>query len=367
MMGLLLWIWIGFPGTNNRTKLKRSVLILAGFMPIIATITIRNYVVGKDFVLLTSNGGINFYIGNNPRATGSFAVCKFEIWGSDLDYYRRDIKRTANDATPSEMSRIIAKEAWKFIREQPLVETRLLARKFVMLFNAFEISVNDNFYFARRYSRILSWSFIGFGIIGPIGLLGLFYQLKQWRKYSILLVFIAAQTGAFTIMFILSRFRLVFVACLILFAAKQLTWWWDRLQEKQYRRLVFSLIPLAICVLWVHYPLKGFDKTRGFGQQHTSVAKAYLASGETENAITEFQKALQSNFDPWVNSVRRANCYLSLGNLYVHQQQWPQAILIYEGLLTQYQQRESTPKTQAAIRQIQQNLDLYKNRKARQE
>ena len=360
MMGLLLWIWIGFPGTNNRTKLKRSALILAGFMPIIATVTIRNYVVGKDIVLLTSNGGKNFYIGNNPRATGTFAFCKFKIWGSDLDYYLRDIKRTSNDATPSGMSRIIAGEAWKFIRKQPLAETKLLARKFTMLFNAFEISISDNFYFARRYSRILSWSFIGFGVIGPIGLLGLFYQLKQWRKYFILLVFIAAQAGAFTIMFILSRYRLLFVACLILFAAKQLTWWWGRLQEKQYRRLVFSLIPLAVCVLWVHCPLNGFDKTRGFGQQHASVAKAYLAYGETEKAITEFQKALQSNFDPWDDNIRRVKCYWSLGNLYIHQQQWPQAILICEGLLAQYQQWESTPTTQAAIRQIQQRLIYLK-------
>ena len=35
----------------------------------VAPVTIRNYAVGDDLVLISSNGGVNLYIGNNPQTS----------------------------------------------------------------------------------------------------------------------------------------------------------------------------------------------------------------------------------------------------------------------------------------------------------
>ena len=48
------------------------VLFALGIILVISPVTIRNWVVGRDLVLLTSQAGQNFYIGNNPRASGFF-------------------------------------------------------------------------------------------------------------------------------------------------------------------------------------------------------------------------------------------------------------------------------------------------------
>ena len=40
--------------------------MLLGLLVAIAPVTLRNYALGSDVVLISSNAGINFYLGNNP-------------------------------------------------------------------------------------------------------------------------------------------------------------------------------------------------------------------------------------------------------------------------------------------------------------
>src|SRR5262249_22248446 len=46
---------------------KRALLVLAGAALAILPVTVQNLVLGGELVLISSNGGINLYIGNNPR------------------------------------------------------------------------------------------------------------------------------------------------------------------------------------------------------------------------------------------------------------------------------------------------------------
>src|SRR5207248_8868595 len=47
------------------------VLLVACAMPIVA-VTVRNYIVSRQFVMIASHGGLNFYIGNNADADGTY-------------------------------------------------------------------------------------------------------------------------------------------------------------------------------------------------------------------------------------------------------------------------------------------------------
>ncbi len=336
LVGVLIWIWKGFNKSEVRRKQVRAILVLAGFVPIVAVVTIRNYVVGNDFVLLTSNVGKNLYIGNNPSASGSFKPYIFDLWGSDLSYYLRNIKRTPHDVSPSESSRILARKAIDFMRQHPFQEAQLLAKKFRLLFIAVETGINDNFYFAKQYSTMLRWSVLSFGLIGPIGLTGLFYSLRQWRKHFLLLVFIASQVISFTIVFVLGRYRLVLTSCLMIFAAAQIGSWFVQLRQKQYRQVLVSLLILALFSFFVHYPMEGFDKNRGLGQQYAFVGTTYLRWGDFDKAKSAFQKAITSNFDPRNDPHReRAICYLNLGQIYERQQNRLTAIKAYENALSE--------------------------------
>jgi predicted membrane-bound mannosyltransferase len=64
----LLWtIIILAKRKSSIPKMLASCLVLlAGFLLILSLTTVRNLVVGEDFVIVSSNTGINFFIGNNP-------------------------------------------------------------------------------------------------------------------------------------------------------------------------------------------------------------------------------------------------------------------------------------------------------------
>ena len=341
LVGVLLWVWLSFAGVDIRTKLIRTVLVLAGFVLIIGVVTVRNYIVGKDFVLLTSNVGKNLYIGNNPTATGSFEPYVFDFWGSGLGYYLFDIKRGPQDLRPSESSRRLVEMAVDFMLKHPLRETQLLIKKFCLFFNSLEVGINDNYHFAKNYSAVLRWLPLSFGVVGPVGLIGLFYNLRQWRKHFLLLVFIVSQVISFTIVFVLGRYRLVFVACLIPFAAAQLVWWWTKLRQKQYRQGGGSILVLVLMVFWVNQPITGFNKNRGLGQQYAQVAETYLLWGELENAREALEKATRADFAPWgdchfqrPSCFQRVRCYLELGEVYERLQNHSAAVEAYEEVLS---------------------------------
>ena len=55
-----------------RAGARAAALVLLGVLVVIVPVTVRNYVVARDFVIVTSNGGLNFYIGNSEIASGSY-------------------------------------------------------------------------------------------------------------------------------------------------------------------------------------------------------------------------------------------------------------------------------------------------------
>jgi len=70
---ILIW-FISVWGKQYKLILTRYLAVFIGCFLIILPVTIRNFVVGDDFVLIASQGGINFYIGNNEYANGASAV-----------------------------------------------------------------------------------------------------------------------------------------------------------------------------------------------------------------------------------------------------------------------------------------------------
>ena len=61
-------------GLPKRRILISSGAYLLGGLLVIAPVTIRNAIVGRDFVPIASQGGMNFYIGNHPESDGVTAV-----------------------------------------------------------------------------------------------------------------------------------------------------------------------------------------------------------------------------------------------------------------------------------------------------
>ena len=127
----------------------------------------------------------------------------------------------------------------------------------------------------------------------------------------LLLIFVATQVIAFTIIFVLGRYRLILTSCLMIFAAAQIVWWFTHLRRQQYRQVLVSLVVVVFFSFFVHSPMEGFDKDRGLGQQYAFVGTTYLRWRDFDKAKEAFQKAVTSNFDPRKDPHQeRAQCYV---------------------------------------------------------
>lgn len=191
----------------------------------ILPVTVRNVWVGGDFVLISHQGGIAFYTGNNPASEGRFgSPAGFEIVGGNWEYY--DCVRYAEAAEghalrPSEVSRFFSSEGLRFWRENPGDALRLLGRKTRLYFGRMRVSNNQNIDYALSRSvdgapwaplfwpSLDAWLFAA-GIAG-LGLLG----RRSWP----LVLFVVVYSATVIAFFVSARYRVPVLAALVPAAA----------------------------------------------------------------------------------------------------------------------------------------------------
>jgi 4-amino-4-deoxy-L-arabinose transferase-like glycosyltransferase len=286
------------PSSRRRSLVFTGLLLIGLSLPVLS-VTARNWVVGDDLVLVTSNAGKNFYIGHHPAADGTFSPHRFRIWGSGLGTYLEGVERGPDQPTPSEVSSWLSRRAWAFIVEDPARAARVTLRKLRLLFNWYETPINDNQYFARHYSSVLSLPLLGFGWVAPLGLAGLAVSWRRFRELGVLYVAVASQVILFTIMFVLGRYRTFLAALLMIAAGLFVVWAVRRLRELDWLTLGTGLVLLALAGLFVQQTIPGFEVERGFGQQHLAVARHYLDARKPSLAEKHARTALRSSFAPW--------------------------------------------------------------------
>ncbi|MCK4409505.1 MAG: glycosyltransferase family 39 protein, partial [Candidatus Eisenbacteria sp.] len=129
----LFWVWWVFRGMERAKRAWRGMALFAvGTVVVVAPMTISNYVVGGDFVLTSSNGGINFWIGNNDQADGTFLVpadMRADLYGGS--------KLAAEHALGRSLSRSQVSSYWftkglEFVKAHPGQDLKLLGRKLLL-------------------------------------------------------------------------------------------------------------------------------------------------------------------------------------------------------------------------------------------
>jgi len=327
----LFLIWSLFSLKRLSYSLKRvfgyTLMFVTGTALIILPVTIRNYVVGNDFVLTTSQGGQNFYIGNNPRANGFFENPKnirLHPMYEESDFKAEALRRTGRkDMKPSEISSFWFKEGVRFIRNNPKRSLNLLLRKTIMFWNHFEIPDNYNYYYTKSKASVLRFLFLDFGIIAPLGILGLFLAPKSNRTI-LLLIFILGYMLSIVPFHMASRYRLPIVPVLIVFSAYTITWWIDTFRRRKYKKILYTLITLTIITLFVNWNFLSEKET--FKASFTGLGIIMAESGDYEKAIQYYKKALE--IDP-----RYASAYYNMGNALVKQGNLSEAVLAYKNAL----------------------------------
>ncbi len=258
---LLLWIAVAGRGALPRRALA-GLLFCVGVAAVIAPVTLRNLVVGGDLVLLNSQAGQNFYIGNfRGNATGAYLAPPFLRPNPEVeeeDFANEARRRTGrDDLLPSEISSFWLREGLAEIAADPARFVRHLGRKLLVFANRYEIPDNSSFeYFQRFVSDLLKWPFPGWGLVFPLALAGMLLGRRN-RLAWIPLLFFVSYTAGLLLFFNLSRMRLPTVPVALLFAGHALAELVARGRRRELRGLV---VPIALALAVV--PVTRLDLPR---------------------------------------------------------------------------------------------------------
>lgn len=206
----LVWILISNP-ERMEVRWKGLAWCLIGCALPLAPVALHNSRAEGNFVLLTTHGGFNFYMGNHDRATG------YPLRVRDFRMTARAMLEDAHCAAEYEEGRELSRaesSAWwagqgrLFWKEHPRQALRLTLKKLALFWNFREVDdlrvleqirITDGLFASRLWP--------GFAWFSVLGLIGLLFARKAGVSKVILL------TGMFSLVlfFITARYRLTLI------------------------------------------------------------------------------------------------------------------------------------------------------------
>jgi len=290
----LLWICLRLKDRGHA-----AALFVLGSALAILPVTIRNYAVGQDFVLISSQSGVNFYMGNNAHGDGHTAW----VPGTPKDWWAEGYPATiriaenaaGRELKPSEISAHWWRRALNDISQKPAHWAGLLLTKTRLLLSGHEISNTEDIYFQTRWSGLLSlllWDRIiafPWGIVFPLALLGLALQ-PYWHRQWHLNLFQAAYALSIVLFFVIARYRLALAPILCLWSAVAVIELLRIIRRKQVKPYAITLVSAVLLIVLVNRnPLKGIEIPNLDG--NINLGNKYLELKQYEKALGAFRQA----------------------------------------------------------------------------
>jgi 4-amino-4-deoxy-L-arabinose transferase-like glycosyltransferase len=202
---------------------RRVGWLVLGAAVAVAPVTLRNWTQGGELLLISSNTGINLYLGNNPRYDQTVGLRPGRDWQALL---RAPRLHGVSGAGPA--SRFFVRRVTAFAKDDPAGFLALQAWKLRLLAGGNEIPRNQEIYPVRAWSpvlRALLWKVPGlafpFGLVLPLAVVGLGVT---WRRAPVLAAAVVLLGLAVAAFFVTGRYRAPLVPLLALFAAAGVRW-----------------------------------------------------------------------------------------------------------------------------------------------
>jgi len=325
--GFLFIFWLFL--SRRRQAWRPVLLYFLGMVLAILPVTVRNYRAEGVFVPITSNAGLNFYIGNNENADGLYLpldhlpLTTNNDRGLIIDGYSDFTTRhfleqyLEKPLTSDQVSSFWINQVFTFIRHHPLRFAKNTLLKMVYFWNAFEIPQVESFYYIRKLVPFLRLPLLSFVVVGPLAIIGLFLAWQDRKKFALFYLFILAYFVSIIPFFVTSRYRIPVMPCLILFAAYTVSAVIRYVRNHEWRRISIMAVALALTGLAVNYPFH--TGNLGMSQAINSFGHALANQGMYEKAIEAYELAL--SYNPYDYQV-----YYNMGTTCIRIQQYDRAI-----------------------------------------
>ena len=276
-------------------RLKEGLLIVAGVLAGVAPVTIRNALVAHQWSLISSHGGINFYIGNGDGATGYFHAVpgmRSTVEGLAVDARRVAERAAGRRLSDAEVSSYYTTLAWKSIREHPARWGRLLVRKGYAIVNASHASTPFSYtFYAYDAGTLLRVCVIGSWLLIPLGLFGLVRAAPRWHSdYVAWLAFVPAYAASLVLFFITERYKVPLFIPLAAGAGAGFDALIADFGAQRRRRLAGSAVVVVALFIAANWPLHLDD---GRGEERIRMAEYRAGRGEIDEAERWTRLALE--------------------------------------------------------------------------
>ena len=182
---LLAVVVVGL-GLVGARRMRGALVVTAGVAVALAPVTIRNVAVAGEWSALSSQGGLNFYVGNNPAANGAYRPVpgiSATIEGQQFDARRAAEQAVGRTLSDGEVSGYFFGRGLDWISAQPAAAATLFLRKLAYVFNAGPIFLNFSYpFFAYDTATLLRVLVVGPGLLIPLGLVGCVLVARQQRQ-----------------------------------------------------------------------------------------------------------------------------------------------------------------------------------------
>jgi 4-amino-4-deoxy-L-arabinose transferase-like glycosyltransferase len=356
---LLAWMIYSFRKDKTyKPYLVRAMLFVSvGLLIPVFLITIRNFAVSGDFVLLTSNGGINFYLGNNKNAAGVFnSPSDFDFY-SDLSGQKYAEKISGKKLTASETNIFWISKSIAFISSHPLDDIDLTLKKLLLFLGSNDnpqSAIMDMNFFRENYAKILKFPFPDFYFVFLLSVFGFFATWKERSEFSLFYIFICCYIISTIMFFVIGRFRIALVPILIVFAAIGVENIYVYIKSKNFKKILLPVVAIVIILLIEaffapHYKFNNYDAylklgdvaydkhdydlaikyynkslmLKNYYMTFDHLGNAYSREKEFRAAYYNYRKAIESN-------PKHALSYFNLGSMYVQTGDYDKALITFK-------------------------------------
>ena len=305
----LLLIPFLLPLAAGKEFWRRSAALIAGLVLVLLPVAIRNGIVGGDFLPTTFQAGVNFYIGNNSEADGTYRPI---VPGKQIpELERKEPVRIAErelgrKLSPAEVSSFWMGKALTWAKEHPGDFLRLQVRKLGMFWSWYEWPDAVDYYWVRRQSL---WAApVEFGAVTLLALAGLWMIRQQPGPFAPALLFALGWMLSTAAFFLFSRYRLPAVPALMILAAVPL----GRISRR-------GLIAVLLILILPH--LAGFEPQLDL--VHYNLGRIEDERGNPDAAREHYKAA-------FILNPRDFLACLNLGNHAARRGDWLTALRFYD-------------------------------------
>ncbi len=289
---IFLWLFMIY---GKRPILARSLPILVfviGVFLSISPVLLRNYFVEKDVVPIVASGGLNIYIGNAYGADGKFRAV--ESVGGNLESMLKNSVKIAEKSAgrklkPSAVSNFWVRETLKSISANgTLFIFPLIAKKFALFWNSYELPDIWDFYFFKLYIPLFNFPLTTFLFIAPLSFMAMYLTWPKRKELSLLYIFIFGYMLSLLITFITARYKTQAIPFLIILASYAVVQFKDLLTRDR-NKLIICISILIGGFLFCNIP---FEKI-SFETSLNSLGIVLKRTGKIEEAIAAYKKAIE--------------------------------------------------------------------------